>query len=128
MWTHNHLSFLKIEETTENNHCGCIVFGKSSFVKPANTSVAVRYYTLQITVRHNRKKLGCVYLHFPYWLRQRAFLLLVCWMMSKISPRITGRSLPPGFLMVPLGSTIMVCNALREPSYWEGGMLHQLFS
>lgn len=126
IWTHNHLSFLKIKET-ENNHCGCIVFGKSSFVNAANSSVAVCYYMLQVTVTKNRKALRRMYLHFPNWLRHRAFLLLVSWMTSKISPRITGRSLPPGFFTVPLGSTIIVCSALREPSYWEGGKLHQLF-
>lgn len=74
IWTHNHLSFLKIEETTENNHCGCIVFGKSSFVKPANSSVAVRYYTLQITVGHSRKRAGARLLTFSKLVTTESFL------------------------------------------------------
>lgn len=77
---------------------------------------------LQDTVRVKIRK----DIHFPYWLRHKAFFVLVSWMMSRTSPRITDRSFAPGFFIMPLGSTIMVCSALREPSYCGLKKPHEL--
>lgn len=77
------------------------------------------HHMLQIKITHNHRGMWHVYIHFPNRLRHRAFLLLVSWTMSRTSPWVTCRSFPPGFFMLLLGSTIMVCSTLRGPSYWE---------
>lgn len=85
---------------------------------------------LQIKMNYSQRGKGSVYIHLPNRLRHRAFLLLVNWMTSRMSPWATGRSFPPGFFMMLLGFTIMVCSTLRGPSYWENTVtvthLHQI--
>lgn len=88
------------------------------FLKPA-TLITCSCVTVQNKITHNHRRIRCVYVHLPNWLRHRAFLLLVIWMTSRTSPWITDRSFPPGLFMTLLGSTIMVCSTLSGPSYWE---------
>lgn len=97
--------YLKKDKQTKSQSTSC-------FLKPMNC----KFYKLQL-----QKWMRCwwFYIHFPNLLRHRAFLLLVSWMTSTISPCVTGRSFAPGFFMMELGSTNMVCSTLSGPSYWE---------